>query len=294
MLFVLCIILAIIGFYWCWSRHGFADPIVWRIILVSAILLLAVAAVALPPWLELSKMLGLLVMPLGLAWIGFAVATLLLQSSLRWLCLACWLLLSLAGNPWLGAALMAPLERPFLAEEGLPRGHFDAVIVLGGGSNGIALGRAQLGESGDRILLAAQLHHSGAAPLLIATGGAALEHDEVGNGSEHTADIWRSLGIRSSAIRIVPSPRTTSAEMQAIAAIMSDESWSRVGLVTSAWHMRRAMQLAQRHDVDLVPLPCDSRSRMPVFSPVNLIPQQSGVNLVQRALWEYLGRWAGR
>ncbi|TVR14170.1 MAG: YdcF family protein [Planctomycetota bacterium] len=294
MLSVLCVFLAGIGGYWCWSRQGFADPMVWRIVGALSIMLLAVAAVALPPWLELSKMLGLLLMPLGLVWLGLALATVLLHSRLRWLCLGCWIVLSLGGNPWLGALLMQTLERPFLDDERLPSGHFDAVVVLGGGSNGMGFGRPQLGDSGDRILLAAQLHHAGAAPILIATGSDPLGNDDEGSGSEHTATIWQSLGIRSSALRLIPGPRTTSEEIQALAAIMADESWHRVGLITSAWHMPRAMYLAERHQLELVPLPCDSRSRMPDLSPVHLIPQQQGVSLVQRAIWEYLGRWAGR
>ena len=110
--------------------------------------------------LALTKLLGMLCMPLGLLWLGLALAAAwALRRRLRGpgaFLVLLFLGLTLAGNLQVGAWLMGRLESevPPLSEHSAP---FDALFVLGGGSQIDDQGRPLLSTGGDRIVEAARL-----------------------------------------------------------------------------------------------------------------------------------------
>ena len=94
--------------------------------------------------------------------------------------------------------------------------------------------------------------------------------------------------------------QTTSHEMQSLAKIpeIADE---RVGVITSAWHLKRALRLAKSQGLNLVPVPGNFRSppnfdEPPLIGEIvrGLIPKSDGLNQVSIALKEHLARLAGR
>lgn len=247
----------------------------------------------------LEKTLGLLAMPAGLLWLlllaAGALCLLRKQRLPALLFLLAALGYALAGNVYLGSALMARLEA------GVPRVDvaavtpFEAVCVLGGGSQQDPFGQAQANLSGDRIVLAARLWHAGKARLLVASG---MSRDSLGgvrNLGEETRALWRGLGVPDTAILVVGEPCwNTRDEILADRRLQLRRGWRRVGLVSSAWHLPRAMALAKRAELDATPLGADWRGRPHPFQLQLLVPQQEGFMDVQRACWEWLGRRLGR
>jgi uncharacterized SAM-binding protein YcdF (DUF218 family) len=241
--------------------------------------------------LIIKKVVAHLILPAGFLWlIGFGAIVLpSLKKSVRSMIIAVWLLYSLAGSPYLGVFLLRPLERPFYSFEE-PQEKLDALVLLGGGTALSPGGLPSLATHGDRILRPATLYHQGLVGTLITTGRSVTEAGEDRLLSEETSKIWQGLGIPGESIVLVSEPRNTREELAAVAELMkSHPEWRRVGLCTSASHLRRAMKEARSQQLDLIPIPCDFRSGDLIFSPMYLVPQGRGFRDVQTALWEYLG-----
>lgn len=247
----------------------------------------------------LQKTLGLLAMPAGLLWLFLlASGTLCLLRKQRLpatLFLLAALGYGLAGNVYLGTALMAWLEADAPPVNVTALTPFDAVCVLGGASQQDPFGRPQTTLSGDRLILAARLWHAGKARVLVASG---TSRDSLGaprDLGEETRALWHELGVPDTAILVVHEPCwNTGDEILADRRLQLRHGWTRVGLLTSAWHLPRAMVLAKRAGLDAAPLGADWRGRPHPFQLQLLVPQADGFLDVQRACWERLGRRLGR
>lgn len=248
--------------------------------------------------LGFQKLLGYLVMPAGLVWLGLLMACLYAfrrkQRGLALSLCALFLLYTAAGNRWVGTLLLQSLESriPELPTHAAP---FDAICVLGGGSDVDRSGLPKLEAGGDRIAAAARLYHTGRVRLLVASGTS----DDAPSGTrslgQETRQLWMGMGVPESAILVVERPcRITREEISAYVELKQKYGWQRVGLVSSAWHLPRAMGLAKKAGLQATPIPADSLSRTRRSQIQYLIPQERGFTYVQLACWEYLGRWVGR
>lgn len=129
-----------------------------------------------------------------------------------------------------------------------------AVVVLGGGhgDNSQLPALAKL-SSASRARLAEGLRLVRALPeaKLVVTGGG-----QPGEPSHAAiqADAAVSLGFSSERLVRVETPRDTEEEAEQLSRLLHDEPFA---LVTSAWHMRRAMALMRSRGLHPVPCPCD-------------------------------------
>jgi uncharacterized SAM-binding protein YcdF (DUF218 family) len=260
--------------------------------------LLALAAVLSPGSYELRKFAGLCLMPAGLVWLallGFARA-LAWRGSRRpaRFALALWFLYTLAGNAWLGSALTGWLQRDYVAIDPFEQGSFDAVLVLGGGVEIGEDGAPVLTAVGDRVVLAVRLYRAGKADLLVTSGPYVHVHaGRLASSAAATATLWRQLGVPGNDILPLEGPRTTTDEVRTLKRVATEHGWRRVGLLTSAWHLRRATALCRRYGVRATPLPADVIT-MPPAQLRWLVPQADGFWPVQIACWEFLGSLVGR
>jgi uncharacterized SAM-binding protein YcdF (DUF218 family) len=250
-------------------------------------------------WFSLEKAVGLLAMPVGLIWLlilaqaGFCLRR--RQRGPAALCLGIALLYGCAGNRYLASALAASLERRVPPVELAALEPFDAVFVLGGGSEQDPAGAPELGPAGDRLFLAARLWHAGKARLLVASGVARDGVAGFRDGGQETRALWQAVGIPDRAILAVAEPCwNTRDEIRAYARLQARYQWRRMGLVSSANHLPRAMALAARAGLVFTPLGADRIGRERRFELQGLVPQGIGFETTQRACWEYLGRWLGR
>ena len=272
----------------------------WRKILgwlTVAVLLLLAAAVS-PGDYELRKFVGACLMPAGLVWLGLILFSRVLAQRIArpfaGAAFALWLLYTLAGNAWFGGAVLAWLQRGYVALDPFGQGQFDAVLVLGGGVDVRDDGRPMLTAAGDRAVLAVRLFRAGKTPLLVTSGPyLPLPGGGATSTAAATAAIWRQLGVPEESIVLLEGPRTTTDEVLALKTAAAERGWRRVGLLSSAWHLRRAMGLCRRFGVAVTPLPSDA-VRLPQVRLRWLVPQDIGFFQVQAACWELLGALAGR
>jgi uncharacterized SAM-binding protein YcdF (DUF218 family) len=264
---------------------------------VAGLVALAAGLVAFAPERPvLEKIAGRLIMPAGLLFVaGWAASLLMLRRSPRLglALFAAWAFYAAIGNECLGGLLLERLEAPYAAIEPLREAPFDAIFVLGGGVYSTESGEGQLGGSGDRVVLAARMYHAGVARRLVASGRSVPGLGEAWESGPVTARIWRSLGVPGDAILIVEGAYDTRMEIARYAELTRERRFARVGLVTSAWHMRRAMRLAEREGLDAAPLPADRRGAPVYHGLLSLIPSGGGFDSVHHAAWEWVGSLAG-
>ncbi len=256
------------------------------------------AAASAPGWLVLTKCVGRALMPLALLWLVLLAATLgaaiVGDRRAMWRRGALALAVQVLGNEPLGEWLCAQLEEPY-RDDPFVEAPFDAVVVLGGGASMAPHPGYELGPSGDRILLGARLYFAGLTPTLVTTGNSTPGLTELPlDSTAATTRMWRDLGIPADAIVPVEGAVITSHEAKGVAALVRARGWRRVGLVTSAWHMRRALGLFRREGVDVVPLAADHRGTPEWRGLFSVIPVGTGAWLQQKAAWEFVGALAGR
>lgn len=214
-----------------------------------------------------------------------------------WTMVAICCMYSVIGNVWVGTWLLRTLETPYVNLRPLDGPRYDVLVVLGGGTNIGAHGVVQLGpSSGDRVMLAARLYHRGLAGKIVCTGtelaGGSARH-AIGPGEE-TRSILFDLGIPLSAIQSGEG-RNTFEEIQYLRRILPTFGENaRVGLLTSAWHLRRAMRLANDAGLHVEPVPSDFGSARYPYHLIYLFPNPDGFRMVQCALKEYLARIVAR
>ena len=251
------------------------------------------------PLFALEKTLANLAMPTGLIWLLILAAALLCwrrrQRGPAAVCLGIAVVYAVVGNVYVGGALMASLERTTRPVDVGSLQPFDAVFVLGGGGGQDEDGNPELSGAGDRIYLAARLWHAGKARLLVTSGMARDGVHGIEDQGQDTRVLWRAIGIPDRCILPVAQPCwITRDEIGAYVRLQSQYGWRRMGLVSSASHLPRAMALAAKAGLVVTPLGADRGGRTLPFQPQYLVPQGRGFEASQRACWEYLGRWLGR
>jgi uncharacterized SAM-binding protein YcdF (DUF218 family) len=128
----------------------------------------------------------------------------------------------------------------------------DAIVVLAGG----------VGESGqagggyqERVKQAVELYRAGLAPRMIFSSGYVFAYSEAGM----MRDLAVDQGAPASAILLEEHARNTHENVLNVAAILKAHGWTRVLLVSSPYHMRRAVltwkKAAPGVDVISTPVP---------------------------------------
>lgn len=260
-----------------------------RRVAIWTIGVLALAAVALHP--ELRPLAKQLLKPVGLIWVSLAAATIF---AARRRCTAAttaaglgFALLAGCGSPAAGVYLMRSLEAPYLERNPLEQGAFEAVIVLGGGVAAAPNGVAEASSSGDRVVLAARLWHAGRTGRLLLSGAEASPHAPEKNPAQLAKEILIDLGVPATSI-VTLGGATTYGEAAAVAAYLRRNPSGRVGLITSARHLRRSERLFAAAGATVEPLPADYRTLIPPWRAMHLAPSIEGLNLFTLAINEWI------
>ena len=246
--------------------------------------------------LVLQKIVSGWLMPVGLLFIvvSFAATMSLLrkQSAACLACIFALVLLVFAIDP-LTNVFVKSLENRFTEFDFATTEPFDAVIVLGGATGLTPSERPQLNAGGERVVLAAELYQQKLAEKIFVTGNSMQEKvagDEpsIESPRRQASEILQRLGVPESAIVLVEG-RTTSLEMQNLKSLPQLQGLKRVGLITSAMHLPRAMRLAKTNDLTFLPIPANFTANSSPMTVLNWIPNASNVEKLQAVLHEYLG-----
>lgn len=249
-----------------------------------------------------------LIMPAGLLWVLLLTTTILLWLQKKQIhsgqpgavaASICFLLYSIAGNGLIANRIATTLEANYLTTDPLQESPVDVVIVLGGGGGRGANGRMQGNGAGDRLILAAQLYHQKIAKRFICTGQRISSMNAASvDPADASRDILLKLGVPDSAVEMAGG-RNTSEEMHEIGARFQN-SELRIGLLTSAWHLPRALRLANRNGLQPIPLPADFHSASHIEGLTmgqyaeSMIPNGFALGATWSFAKEYLGMLIGR
>ena len=245
----------------------------------------------------LSKILPLLVYPIGFACVALSIGFILAWRRSRWTPLPIALtliVLLLTSTPKVSNALLQSLEWQYLPPEPVPEA--DAIVLLGGATKRALPPRpgVDLNEEGDRILYAAELYLAGKAPVLLVSGGHwdYLPPPE----AEDMMKILLKLGVPPDAIVLEPRSVNTYEN-----AIFSKEILERLGskrilLVTSAVHMPRSMAIFRKQGIEAIAAPTDylvsddlSGPKPAYITITRWMPDAQYLARTTRALKEYIG-----
>lgn len=247
----------------------------------------------------IEKLLTSLATPLGLVWITLILLVyfclLLRQAWPAIVGFGCWLVITVAGNQFASTWLIGTLESPYQDMNIFESEPFDTVLVLGGGTRSTIHGQAQLGCSGDRVAVAARLYHAGIVKQLICSGTKTFRSSPQDlHMRDEAAEILAGLRVPQEAILRMEGENT--AEEIANLKTWQQESGmtGRLGILTSAWHLNRAMRLARNNDLEAYPIPADFLSMPPAPSPSMVVPSSANMMVTARACREYLAGLVGR
>ena len=240
----------------------------------------------------LSKLLPLALLPLGLSLILLVVG---LFARWLWPVITAALLLWVFALGLVSQCLWRWLEAPWQRRAATVTPRADAIVVLSGGRHP-APGAARVSEwhDPDRFLAGLDLYRAGKAPRLLFTGGASpFRPGQPPEGQRYLQEA-RQLGIPAAAMASTPPVLNTADEAVAIRRLLPARQ-SRVLLVTSAFHMRRAQRLFERQGLQVLPFPVDFQARGrwagPLWrDPTQWLPSAGALDNSSRAMRELLGR----
>jgi len=184
-----------------------------------------------------------------------------------------WILVPLMIVSWfimaypLTDSLISPLETRFNKPSLLPD-KIDGIIVLGGGEKlkqSLSWHTAELGDGGDRFIGAAVLaKYYPQAPIIYSGGSNLLQYQQGQDDINIAQTILTAIGIAKERLIIESKSRNTAENFQFLKPKLPTPNGTYL-LVTSAYHMPRAVGVARQQAINVIPYPVDYRSNTSSF-----------------------------
>jgi uncharacterized SAM-binding protein YcdF (DUF218 family) len=227
----------------------------------------------------LKKLITHLILPPGLLVIAFAVLGLLTKRKLaKLIAFSFALFVYLLSIEPVKDMLYKPLEEAYPAPS-KPEG--DAVVILGGGAYNTGILKE---DSTKRLLTGFVLHKQTDLPIILSGGASIGALPE----AESMKGLLLTLGVDKSKIHMDVNSRDTKENAREVKKLCERMGCRKVVLVTSAYHMRRAVLSFQRVGLEVVPYPTDFKRDMK-YNLYSLLPKIGVFADSNKALREYLG-----
>ena len=238
--------------------------------------------------LFLHKLLPLIVSPLGVVVLLLVVSIVCRRRVPGVLGLVVLLVCALPATE---RAVWAGLESgyPYRPVEAVPT--TGAVVVLSGMLDGTPTSDgtlSQWGEATDRFFAGLDLFRAGKAPVMIFTqgrlpwSGRALEGGMLARRAV-------SLGVPESQIMLTGEVANTEDEALAVSDLMGLADIRNLTLVTSSFHMPRAVMIFERAGLSVVPYPTDFRTKSDLDW-TDWVPSARAFGATSLGVREYIGR----
>jgi uncharacterized SAM-binding protein YcdF (DUF218 family) len=243
----------------------------------------------------LSKLLGFFALPSNLL-ISIGIVGLILLC-MRFTRLASWLvvtsivLLAIAGWSPLGNALILPLEQRFPPWDS-SRGPPDGIVVLGGAimpDVSVARGAVALNEAAERITATVELAHRYPNARIIFSGGDNSVVFDEGVEAPVAVHEFEALGVPHDRITAEEQARNTIENAVFSRLIAQPKLGERWLLVTSAYHMPRAMAAFRSAGFAVEAYPVDWRTRGPIDAVQPFASLAGGLGRTDDAMHEWIG-----
>ena len=198
----------------------------------------------------------------------------------------------LASFTNLGFVLIQPLEDRYVAPETEPA-TVSTIVVLGGATlarPSAARHRVELNEAGDRLTEALRLARIYPQAILVLSGGSGVLGDE----DEREATIMQRFlvdqGIDPTRMRLDDASRNTAENVTHTRDLLADRP-KPILLITSAFHMPRAVGLFEAAGIPVVPWPVDYRSPGQQSFRIDFANPVFNLSVLSVAVREWIGLW---
>lgn len=247
-----------------------------------------------PDWLDLQRLITALIMPLplglGLMLLGLIMSQFARRSG-RLLIGGGIGVIGLAALPPVALALMASLENDYPPQAADACHPAEVIVLLGGAVQPLVAGELhpRLHRGSDRVREAARLYHAGCAPRILVSAGGTLEPPLQASESDAIAALLEDLGVPRAALILEAESRNTQGNAAFSRAVLESAGIDRILLVTSAWHLRRAVALFEQEGFEVHPVGADYRSFPTCRGLQCWVPNAIALEATELALKEYLG-----
>jgi uncharacterized SAM-binding protein YcdF (DUF218 family) len=218
----------------------------------------------------------------------------------RRIVLAATVVLVIGGLSPLGDLLIAPLENRFPRAD-IAAGNIAGIIVLGGAEDGRSTPPrelAGLNEAAERFTEAVALARRLPAARLVFSGGSGALFAEEAPEADTAARLFEALGVARERITLESASRDTYENAVFTTRLIKPAAGERWLLVTSAWHMPRAIGCFRKAGFSAEAWPVDYRTSV-AFQPLRFHSAVTeGWRRIDFVVREYVGLamyyWLGR
>jgi uncharacterized SAM-binding protein YcdF (DUF218 family) len=165
----------------------------------------------------------------------------------------------------------------------------DAIVLLAGDVSIPVPPRVESQLRGNRSLHAMRLYQAGKAPLIIVTGGNVFPQQGFRPEAAYTADLLQELGIPQSAIIFEGNSRTTRENAVETFKLLKSRQLDHVLLVTSSFHMPRALATFRGVGINAIPSPSSISAELAQPTLLNWVPSLDGLGTMQKVMHEKIG-----
>jgi uncharacterized SAM-binding protein YcdF (DUF218 family) len=200
----------------------------------------------------------------------------------------------------LSSLILRPLELrfPLLRHDGGP---IEGIILLGGAveaDDSAALGQLVASDSAERVLATVALARRHPDVPIVISGGSATVFASGTAEAPVTARYFKEVGIDPRRLIVEDRSRTTAENAVFTKALLGQEPGRRWLLVTSAWHMPRAVGAFRQAGFPVVAYPVDSRTGGGAGAWRWFASVSEGLRRLDVGVKEWVGllayRWTGR
>lgn len=198
------------------------------------------------------------------------------------------IILYIASTNYFGAFFIRSLEDRYSIPAKIEP---DVIVVLGGGATSDTPDISGLGglsgSAANRLLTAVRLYNIHKVPIVF-SGGQVFR--DTANESQIAARLLEDLGVSQQDIIAEDKSLNTTENAKYVKEILGARGFRNPILVTSAFHMERAVANFEKVGVQVTPLPADYQvSRQSGIHINNMVPSGAGMYLSSLATKEYLG-----
>jgi uncharacterized SAM-binding protein YcdF (DUF218 family) len=181
------------------------------------------------------------------------------------------------------------LEKDYMHNQNTgTKNNIDAVVVLGSGTKNINALKSTFNESMEslRLLHAAVVFHETGAKYLVCSG----KGDGKVSEAKTMAKLAEELGVPKEKIMIEPDSINTGENAAKVSRLLDNKDL-RIGLVTSAFHMKRSEREFKKYFHNVLPLPAHYLYSSPSGNVIiQYIPQSEELNKTSVAFKEIIAQ----
>ncbi len=194
----------------------------------------------------------------------------------------------LASTSYISGILIGRLEDAYTPPNHLPNA--DVIVVLGGGATSDTPDVTGTGTlcsiPANRLLTAVRLQKKLDIPIIVSGGQI---YEDSGREADIARRILKELGVSEDMIILENKSLNTTQNAQYTANILKARNLKKPLVVTSAFHMERAVANFEKLNVDVIPYPCDFMvNKEKVFHYNKLAPSSQALEFTAMYMQENL------